>query len=76
MYDPYLGITAHYIASPPGQPCEWELQSKIIGFEELKGRHSGANIASTMLDVLDHYEICDKVVFFFLSTQSNCMYLA
>jgi hypothetical protein len=61
-YDPYLGITAHYIDSPKDQPYEWQLKSKILGFEELQGRHSGENMASTISEVLDTYEIKEKVM--------------
>jgi hypothetical protein len=32
-YDPYLAITAHYIDTLSDQPLEWELKSKLIGFE-------------------------------------------
>ena len=60
-YDPYLAITAHYIESPKGDTYEWQLKSKILGFEELNGRHSGENMATTISNVLDTYEIKDKV---------------
>lgn len=62
-YDPYLAITAHYIDSPKDQPYEWQLKSKILGFEELQGHHtsSGENIATTISDVLDTYEIKNKI---------------
>ena len=40
---------------------EWELKSKLLGFEELKGSHSGANVAVKIVEVLDQYGIRDKV---------------
>jgi hypothetical protein len=51
---------AHYIDAPVDKPSEWELKSKVLGFEELQGRHSGANIAAKVVEVLDQYEIRDK----------------
>jgi len=60
-YDLYLTITAHYIDSPPDQPYEWQLKSKVLGFEELRGRHSGENMATMISEVLDGYDIKDKV---------------
>ena len=61
MYDPYLAITAHYIEAPTDQPTDWSLKSKLIDFKGLKGSHSGANIAAKIVEVLDQYEIQDKV---------------
>jgi hypothetical protein len=71
-YDPYLAITAHYIDSPKDQPYEWQLKRKILGFEELQGRHSGENIATVISDVLDTYEIKDKVSSSRSITQFRC----
>jgi hypothetical protein len=62
-YDPYLAITAHYINASPDQPLEWELKSKLLGFEELQGSYSGANVAVKIVEVLDQYNIRDKVSF-------------
>ncbi|KAF5313763.1 hypothetical protein D9619_013714 [Psilocybe cf. subviscida] len=60
-YDPYLAITAHYIDAPLDQPCEWTLKKQVIGFEELKGRHNGENMAALTNDVLEQYKIRDKL---------------
>jgi len=59
-YDPYLAITAHYIDSQKGDPYEWQLKSKILGFEELLGRHSGENMATTISNVLDTYDMVNN----------------
>lgn len=66
-YDPYLAITAHYIDAPSDQPLEWELKSKLLGFEELQGSHTGANVAVKIIEVLDQYDIRDKASFMFSS---------
>ncbi|KAF8310801.1 hypothetical protein F5887DRAFT_831757, partial [Amanita rubescens] len=56
----YLAVTAHYIDNPPGQPNEWQLKSKVLALEELQGRHTGENMATTIIKVLGQYEIQDK----------------
>ena len=61
-YDPYLAVTAHYISSPPAQPNSWELRSRVLGFTEIEGNHSGANTAAVILRVIDRYGIQHKVV--------------
>ena|ERR1700722_12188723 len=61
-YDPYLAVTAHYISSPPAQPNSWELRSRVLGFMEIEGNHSGANTAAVILRVIDRYGIRHKVV--------------
>jgi len=60
-YDPYLAITVHYIDSLADQPDEWHLKSKVLAFQELPGRHNGQNLATTLTEVLDRYNIQDKV---------------
>jgi len=52
-YAPYLAITTHYIDAPSDQLLDWELKSKLLGFKELQGSHTGANIAGKMVEVLD-----------------------
>ena len=60
-YDSYLAITAHYIDSAKGDTYEWQLKSKVLGFEELHGRHTGKNMATTISNILDTYDIKDNV---------------
>lgn len=60
-YDPYLAITVHYIDSPADQHDEWQLKSKILAFQELPGRHNGENLAATLAEALNRYDIQDKV---------------
>jgi len=72
-YNPYLEITAHYINAPSHQPLDWELKSKLLGFEELLGSHTGANMDGKMVEVLDKYDIRNKVsfIFGFIGTQTH-----
>jgi len=72
-YHPYLAITTNYIDVPSDQPSEWELKSKLMGFKELQGSHSGANIAVDIVEVLDKYNIRNKVslMFGFIGTPAQ-----
>lgn len=60
-YDPYLSVIAYYINALAKNPSEWELKSKILGFMEIEGNHSGANTAAVILWLVDHYNIYKKV---------------
>lgn len=59
--DPYLAVTAHYIHSEVDQPNDWELRSKVLGYTEMRGNHSGANTAAIILRIVDQYRIRHKV---------------
>ena len=60
-------ITAHYVNVPSDQPLEWELKSKLLDFKELQGSYNGANVAIKIIEVLDQYDIRNKVSFMFSS---------
>ena len=51
---------AHYIALPEGQANNWELRSKVLGYTDIEGNHSGANTAAVILQVVDQYGIRQK----------------
>jgi hypothetical protein len=55
--DPYLAVTAHYIAAPASQLNSWELHSKTLGYTGIEGNHNGANTAAVILRVIDRYGI-------------------
>lgn len=59
--DPYMGVTAHFIDSPKERPQEWSLESRLLGYAEIEGNHSGANEAAVLMRVVDRYDIRDKV---------------
>ena len=59
--DPYLTVTAHYIHSPGNQPNNWKLHSRVLGYTEIKGSHSGANTAAVVMRVIDRYKLRSKV---------------
>ena len=60
-YDPYLGITAHYIDAPADRHSEWELKTVTLGYTVVEGNHSGANIAAHIIQELDKYGLQEKV---------------
>ncbi len=62
--DPFLSITGHYIIGSAEHPQEWELKTDQLAFTPIEGNHSGANMSSIIVRVLDQYNIRDKV--------SNC----
>src|SRR5271169_1700 len=55
----FLTITAHFINK------EWELQSVIVDFIQIWGKHTGENIKEIFISFLQDFEIQSKVKFFF-----------
>lgn len=43
----------------------------LIGLPRVKGQHSGTNIAKSLIDVLEQYNICDKAGYMMLDNASN-----
>ena len=59
--NPYLLLTAHYIAAPIDHLNEWELKADQLLFQEIQGRHMGKNMGDILSRVLDRYDLCGKV---------------
>jgi hypothetical protein len=59
--DPFLSMTAHYIAASADDPNDWKLKCDQLAFTPIEGNHSGANMANIILRILDRYEIRHKV---------------
>src|SRR5438132_9802173 len=57
---PFLACTAHWIVKGQGSSA-LKLKATLIAFHHLPGSHTGVNIATTLLDLLDHAGITDKV---------------
>jgi len=48
--DPYLGVTVHWIHSTQESPMEWSLCTLLLAFQEVKGNHSGKNLAKVVME--------------------------
>jgi hypothetical protein len=59
--DPYLSLTAHYIHASVDRPNAWVLMSEQLLFQEIKGRHTGKNMAEILGNALDRYKLTGKV---------------
>jgi hypothetical protein len=59
--DPYLSLTAHYIAAPIDRPNAWELKTDQLLFQEIQGRHTGKNMGDILSRALDRYDLHGKV---------------
>ena len=62
---PILGVTAHFVST------DNVLQHITIGIPELRGEHSGENIADTLLRLLDDYNIYDKIGYIMADNATN-----
>ena len=60
-----LGINAHFTREDRG------LQIVTIALRELRGAHSGPNIAEIVLEVIDGYGIMNKVGYFTMDNATN-----
>ncbi len=56
-----MSITGHYIDAPADRPKDWELKTEQLSFEEIKGRHTGKNMAEILVRTVDQYRIHGKV---------------
>jgi hypothetical protein len=62
MLASYLALTAHWI-SEGNSSGSLSLKTALIGFHQLKKRHTGKNIARNILHLLDCAGITSKVIF-------------
>ena len=61
----YMAVTAHYLLSGKSQKS-MVLKTALIAFYRLNGAHTGANLATTMIHLLDRVGITEKVSLFYL----------
>jgi len=62
---PFLAIVAYWISD------SWQMEEVLIGFEEIKGSHTGANMAEIINGVLAKYGIQDRILGFTTDSASN-----
>ena len=63
---PYMAVTAHWIEATPSQTSKGPrykliLQTDLIGFRRVPGRHMGEHLAEAFMTVLDRLGIAPKV---------------
>ncbi len=63
---PFMGVTAHRIAvteinTTAGPRVVLKLQSYLIGFYRIPGRHTGDHLAQLLMYVLDRRNITQRV---------------
>ncbi|KAA1125416.1 hypothetical protein PGTUg99_050024 [Puccinia graminis f. sp. tritici] len=66
----FLGVTAHAITD------KWEMVDVVVAMPEVHGAHTGFNFAEIFIEVLDRYEISDKLVSITADNASNNSTLA
>ncbi|XP_078447180.1 putative transcriptional regulator tpeD [Wolffia australiana] len=60
-----LGITAHWIDN------DWKLCELLLGLRQIKGPHSGSNLAMIVVEVAYHYGIESKICAITTENTSN-----
>jgi hypothetical protein len=60
-----LGMIAHY-TSESGQ-----LEHSVLALRELDGKHSGQNIASLIMQIINDYGVASKVGYFMMDNADN-----
>jgi hypothetical protein len=61
----FLGVVAHWTND------KYTLQTSLIGLPNVRGEHTGTNIAKSLIDVFEQYDICNKVGYMMLDNASN-----
>ena len=61
-----LGIVAHYLDGK-----KWKNQSRLLALKEVEGAHSGENMTAYISEVVNEYEITDKIGFFTLDNAKS-----
>jgi hypothetical protein len=51
----YISVVAHYVNA------DWELQKKVIGLRLIEAKHTGANIADCIANVVEEFDLINKV---------------
>ena len=61
----FRAIVAYWVSD------DWQMEKVLIGFEEIKGPHTGVNMARIINEVLTEYDIQDGILSFTTNTASN-----
>jgi hypothetical protein len=66
--DPYLGVTVHWVHSTPDSPNDWSLRTLLLAFCEVKGNHSGDNLAKLVMEIINEVGLKSKECIAFFET--------
>lgn len=58
---PFLAITAHYISALDSKEQKIQLNSRLLAFHHLPGKHAGENMAKAVYEILKQAGILTKV---------------
>jgi hypothetical protein len=61
----FLAVTAYYITA------DWKWKEVLIGFEHIKGNHTGSTMAQTVHRILDQFELTDRLYCITTDNASN-----
>lgn len=56
----------HYVDAPADQPNNWKLTMEQLVFETIEGQHTGKNIASILMHMVNRYDLHGKVRLMFV----------
>ena len=70
-HDPYLGVTIHWVHSTPDSPNDWSLCMLLLAFCEVKGNHSGDNLAKLVMEIINEAGLKSKVCIAFSETPNQ-----
>lgn len=63
--DPFLCATLHFIDQ------NWVLKSQVIAFRYIPGRHSGVNMALVLEEIVNEYQIKERILTVTMDNASN-----
>jgi hypothetical protein len=61
----FMAISCYFIDD------DWHYQEVLLGFEPLHGRHSGANLSTVLLAILEKHNILDRILAVTTDNASN-----
>lgn len=61
----FMAITGYFIDS------NWQYREVLLGFEPLSGKHSGINLSAVVLEILQRYNIQDRILAITTDNASN-----
>lgn len=60
-----MAVTGYFIDS------NWEYREVLLGFEPLSGQHTGLNLGGVLWDILQKYDIEDRILAITTDNASN-----